>query len=587
MIFLVYYCVLCYTLYVESWCGMAYFLKKSPLRNRIYLQIVDGVYNPKTKNSKQTVYKKLGYLDALEITYNDPISYFQKEVDILNRKRKERDVEEIPTNEPQLYNLGNFPFVRLYKELYVSSIVNGYQALKHHKGRYKLSDVFEALIYSRIINPSSKLVAYNSIKDSFFQSFDFSKDQMYEAIELLGEQADVVFEGIQMNVSKKYRRNLKRVYFDCTNFYFEIDKPTSLVRPGPSKEGRSNPIVGLGLLLDADSIPLDYAIYPGNQSEKPIFRQVLNDMKGKNNIRGRVIRIADKGLNSGDNIADCYYNKDGYIFSQTVKGANKEIKRWILDPKGYRETRDGNGEVVYKIKSFIDNQNEITITTPEGKKMKVSIVQKQIVFWSRNYAEKASYEREKGIEKLSKAIQYESYNRKMTHGFTGKYIEEDFINKDGEIIEASKIKSINEDKIKEDELLDGYYLIVTSEVKTPDEEIIDAYRTLWQIEESFRITKTTLKARPVYHSLENSIKGHFLICMTALLFARIVEKKKLNSKVGIPRLIDSLRKYQCTKEKGGKYQLIYIDEVLQMLAEHYSIKLNQHYKSDKEIKKLF
>lgn len=566
---------------------MAYFLKKSTLNNRVYLQIVDGVYNPKTKNCKQTVYTKLGYLDELQKVYNDPIAHFKQEIEILNKKRKEKDVEEIPSNETQLFNLGNFPFVKLYKELNVCGIVNGYQALKHNKGRYMLSDIFEALLYSRIINPSSKLVAYNSVKDTFFQNFDFSKDQMYEAIELLGEQGDVIYEGIQLNISRKYHRNMKNVYFDCTNYYFEIDKPTQLVSPGPSKEERSNPIIGLGLLLDGDSIPLDYAIYPGNQSEKPIFRSILKDMKEKNNVKGRVIRIADKGLNCGDNIADCYYNKDGYIFSKTIKGANKEIKHWILDEKGYKETRDENGEVVYKIKSFIDDKNEITITTPEGKKKKVTIVQKQIVFWSRNFADKASYERDKGIAKLNKAVQLESFNKKMTYGFIGKYLNEDYVSKDGEIIDASKVKSINEDKIKEDSLYDGYYLIVTSEVKSSDEEIINAYRTLWQIEESFRITKTTLKTRPVYHSLENAIKGHFLICMTALLFIRMVEKKKLHSKVCSTRLVDSLRKYQCVKQKDNKYQLLYIDEVLQLLAEHYSIKLNQHYKTEAEIKKLF
>lgn len=534
---------------------MSYFLKKSTLNNRVYLQIVDGVYNPKTKNSKQKVYTKLGYLDDLEKVYTDPIAHFKEEIVILNQKRKEKDVEGIPSNETQLYNLGNFPFVKLYKELNVSGIVNGYQALKHNKGRYMLSDIFEALLYSRIIKPSSKIVAYNSVKDTFFQNFDFSKDQMYEAIELLGEQGDVIFEGIQLNLSKKYHRNMKRVYFDCTNFYFEIDRPTELISPGPSKEERSNPIIGLGLLLDGDSIPLDYAIYPGNQSEKPVFRNILKDMKEKNNVKGRVIRIADKGLNCGDNIADCYYNNDGYIFSQTVKEANKEIKHWILDERGYRETRDANGEVVYKIKSFTDNKNEITITTPEGKKMKVTIVQKQIVFWSRNYAEKAGYERDK-------AVQLESFNKKMTYGFTSEYSEED-------------------------SLYDGYCLIVTSEIKTPDEEIIEAYRTLSQIEESFRITKTTLRTRPVYHSLENAIKGHFLICMTALLFIRMVEKKKLHSKVCSTKLVDSLRKYQCVKQKENRYQLLYIDEVLQLMAEHYSIKLNQHYKTEAEIKKLF
>lgn len=564
---------------------MAIFLKKSTLNKRVYLQLADGVYDPKTKKSKQSVYKKLGYLDELEKEYNNPIEYFKAEAKKINEKRKNTNAEEIPEN-PQLLNLGNFPFRKLFKELNVARTINGYQVLKQKHDQFSLSQIFEMLLYAQIINPKSKNFTYNYTKDTFFQKYNFSSSQMYDAIEELGEDGDAIFEGIQLSISDKYKRNFKNVYFDCTNYYFEIDKPTEILKPGPSKEERSNPILGLGLLLDGNSIPLDYQLYPGNESEKPILRNILKDMKEKNGIKGKVIRIADKGLNCGDNIADAYMHNDGYIFSQTVKGASDEIKRWVLNSDGYIETKDSDGNIVYKIKSFVDKHAEINITI-NGKKTKHEIIQKQIVFWSRDFAQKSALEREKALEKLNKVLKTESQTNKAKYGFVGKYVNEDIIDDEGEIVDAIRLKMINREKVDLDSKLDGYYMLVTSETNEPSEHIIDAYRTLWEIEESFRITKTTLKTRPVYHSLENAIKGHFLICMTALLFIRMVEKMKLNSKIPASSLVESLRRYQCVKEDTNRYQLLYIDENLKTMSQFYSLKLNQHYKTESEIKKLF
>lgn len=565
---------------------MALFVKQTPQYGRVYVQIIDGVYSRKTKKVKQTVYKKLGYLDELEKDYKDPIAYFKDWCKKENQRLKGRDYEPIP-EKTSFKNLGYFPFKQLYKQLLVGKIVNNFQFLIGDEGRYKLSDVFEPLVYSRILNPTSKLETYDSFLDTLVHEFKFSKAQMYEAIELLGQDNGAIFEGMRLMMGDHYRVNLSNVYFDATNFYFEIDKPNDLAKLGPSKENRKNPIIGLGLLLDGDSIPLDYYIYPGNESEIPVARKVLKEMKEKNDIKGKVIRIADKGINCGDNIADAYLAGDGYIFSQSVRGAKGEVKDFILNEKGYKEIKDEHGEVIYKIKSRIDYEAEITVTDINGKKKRVNIPQKQIVFWSRDYSIKAKVERDRALVKTDKQLKLESIYKRDKYGHTSKYVNEDFIDEEGNIVDVEKIKSLNEEKIAYDESLDGYYLIVTSELKEKDDTIIEAYKTLWEIEESFRIMKSQLKTRPVYHSNLNAIRGHFLICITALFFIKMVEKKKLKGKLSPSQLVRSLRKYTATKLSDDKYQLHYYDENLNILSQYYSKKLNQHYKTEKEIKEIF
>lgn len=565
---------------------MAYFVKQTPQNGRVYLQIINGVYDPKTQNAKQKVVKKLGYLDELQKQYVDPLQYFKDWCSSENELNKQRDLDPIPKKNAHL-NLGYFPFRQLYKELNVKRIVNNFQILSGNQARYELSDIFESLIYARILNPSSKLDTYEGFLDSLYHSFDYSKSQMYDAIELLGKDQGSIFEGIQLMISDKYRRNMNRVYFDATNFYFEIGKPNDLAKPGPSKEMRNNPIIGLGLLLDGDSIPLDYHIYPGNASEKPIYREVLRDMKEKNGVKGKVIRIADKGLNCSENIADAYLNKDGYIFSQTIRGAKSALKKRILDQRDYVETKNKDGEVTFKVKSWIDYEDEITVTNVDGKKVKVNIPQKQIAFWSRDYAEKSAIERERALQKLSRQLSTESSFKYEQYGHSGKYVDRLYLDDQGNPVEIDEYRGLNQDKILEDQLLDGYYLIVTSEINAKDSEIIEAYKTLWEIEESFRIIKSTLKTRPVYHSNLDAIKGHFLICLTALLFIRLIEKKKLKGQISASALVKSLKKYTCAQIDNNRYQLFYFDDNLSLLSQYYSIKLNQHYKTSNEIKDVF
>ena len=568
---------------------MSLIVKKIPKKdNRIYLVIADAVYSKKTKNSVHKTVKSLGYIDELEQKYPDPYNYFKNQCTLENKKRKEIDKSPISMEKPELLNIGYFPFKRLYDELQIHKYLKGVQLFRGGREQYKLSDIFEPLVYARLMEPASKIQSYHKVIPSFYHDFNFSKDQMYDAVELLGteENDEAIFAGIRSAFEENYIAKKERVYFDCTNFYFEIDKPTDFLKPGPSKENRPNPLIGLGLLIDQEGIPIAYKMYPGNKSEIPVFKDVLTSMKNQFNIHNKVIRIADKGLNCSSNIVRTYVEDDGYIFSESVRKATKEIKTWILDPSGYKEILDENGEVVFKYKSTVDYFNRVDINDRTNNKQYKEIPQKRVAFWSRDYSIKTKIERSKVIEKQEKNLNYESLYKKSIYGFGSKYIYEEIIDANGEILDAEKERYIDFDKVKIDEQLDGFNMLVTSELKAPDKEIIDAYKRLWKIEESFRILKTTLEARPVHHKNIESIKGHFLICMTALMLSRIIEVKKLRGKINSCKYIESLRKYKAFKI-SNKYQLFYIDDNLNLMSIYYGIRLNQKIKTEKEIADLF
>lgn len=569
---------------------MALYLKRTPQYGRIYLSIVDSVYDSKIKNVRQKTFKSLGYLDELEKKYVDPIAHFQEWIKEENERRKNSLSNPIPEGEKKLINLGYFPLKKLYNELDLKKYFDAIIYMSRKNVRYSLSEIFEFLVYSRVLNPNSKLESYDSMYNSFYHDFNFTKDQMYDAISALGSNnADVAaFEILRRKFGEKYRSNTKKVYFDCTNFYFEIDKPHDYMQKGPCKSNTNQPIIGLALLLDADKIPIDYKMYPGNESEYPLYKDVIKEMKDKHNINGKIIRIADKGLNSGDNIKETYLDGDGYIFSESVRGSSEEVKKWIKDPNGYIDILDKDKkEVIAKYKVRIDDFDKIKVKTVDDEDKDVEIPQIQIAYWSRSYAEKTKYERDRALSKLEKRIKTSSGYKKELYGHTSKYVKETLYDDLGQELDADKERSIDYEKVIEDSELDGFNLFVSSEIKAPPLEIVEAYRALWQIEDSFRVLKTTLETRPIYHPKMEAIRGHFLICMSALFLLRVIEVKKMKNKIPLTSLVDSLRKYQAFKLSNKEYLLTYIDDNLKLMSQNYGIKLNQFTKNADEIKKLF
>jgi len=501
---------------------MSYFLKKTNLKKGVYLQIYEGFYDSERKNAVQHSYKAIGYVNELQKQgISDPIEYYQLEVDQLNKELKDkmrRDSDrQISDNSPEKY-LGYFPLKAINEWLGVKKDLDLMQSTSDFQ--FNVYEMLSSLVYARLVHPCSKIQSYENILPNLLEPINFSLNQLYDGVEYIGLEYEKIIEIYNHYVKKRYGFDTSKIYFDCTNYYFEIDSEDDLRRKGPSKEHRNNPIVGMGLLLDANKIPLGMKIFPGNQSEKPILRDVISALKKRNNISGRTIRVADKGLNCGDNIIEAIGNNDGYIFSKSVKMLSKKDKEWVISEEGYTEIDDENQDLKYKFKEIIDDFT-YTITNESGVKEEHTVHEKRIVTFSKKLAIKQQKEILKQVEKAKKYVL--SNAKKADLGHKAKYISFEAIGKNGRKSKSNVLISLDEKKIEEDLELAGYNMYVTSEVDLSGENIVSTYHSLWRIEESFRVIKSVFNARPVYVQKEDTIIGHFLICYIAILLLRIFQ----------------------------------------------------------------
>jgi transposase len=303
---------------------------------------------------------------------------------------------------------------------------------------------------------------------------------------------------------------------------------------------------------------------------------VLDELKRDFNL-GRVIVVADKGMNSGENIAYNVIHKNGYIYSKSVRGATKEVKEFVLNDKGYKDMGDE-----YKFKSRDVNTN-IWVTSAKGKKIQVEIDQKQVVFYSEKYARKARKDRQKVLDKAKKLI---GLKKGSLNKGAYKYIKDEYLDKEtGEILKKDDYLYIDEERVAEEEKYDGYYLIVTSELNMADREVIERYKGLWKIEESFKITKSQFKSRPVYLRKKNHIEAHFFICFLALILIRLLEKET-NFKFSISQLIDSIKNLSVTYLDENYYMLDYVDDVSKTFSEILNTDMTKRFWRQSGIKNL-
>lgn len=338
---------------------MAIFLKQSRYKNgRVFLSIVNGFYNPTSKNSKQITIEKIGFLDELKKIYDDPISFYKKKAADLNNEQKETktitktiDLNEELSDNDQKYNLGYVFLKYLYQELGIDKYLSKKQKILNVD--YDLNQIFSLLIFSRILFPGSKKETFEN-KNTFFEPFNtFELHDIYRSLGYFTSYKEDI-EFLLWNATKDtYHRDTSRTYYDCTNYYFEInyndedlvDEEGNIIekgyrKRGPEKNHRPDPIIELGLLMDTSDIPLAYDIFPGNESEKLSLRPIVKRVKSKFGIH-RTVVVADRGLNTSDNI---FYlagkndkpNMDGYIYGQSVRGADAEFKAWVLDQNGYQ-----------------------------------------------------------------------------------------------------------------------------------------------------------------------------------------------------------------------------------------------------------
>jgi len=534
-------------------------------RGCTYLSIVHG-YRDSSGKVKSKVVKSLGSLDDLKKEYEDPIAYFTnvaKEMEAERQQSKAATITlgmqaHIPQGSVLRKNYGSVIYSKIYHELEIDRFLNNTR--RHEKHKFNTEAMMRLLLYSRLLWPSSKLSSFNN-KDQFFDKFDFDLPDVYSALTHFDKIADKLQQHLHEKIVEQYKRNTDLVYYDVTNYYFEAEKQDELRRNGCNKEGKKKPIVQMGLLMDSESLPIMYKIFPGNTHDSQTLMPMLANVKKKYKTK-RIITVADKGLNSGDNIAFNTALGDGYIYSKSVRGASAEFKEWVINPAGYRPK--GNE---YKLKSKIVPDAKISITvdkpgtkTGKGKKS-IKVEQKWVAFYSEKYAVRAKRKREEVLKKASDMLKNPSkYKGILDYGAAG-YIRNIKVDKaTGEILNTGDVLSLDYERIAEDEKYDGYYAIITSELDDTDEHIIDMYRGLWRIEESFKITKSVLNTRPIYLQTEEHINAHILICFIALLVVRIIEKR-LEGKHSAKKITETLQKVACSNISQNIWAFDYSDEV--------------------------
>ena len=561
------------------------FLKKDKKPNgRIYLSIVEGYRESTTGKTKHRKVKSLGYVDELEKEFDDPISHF---TEVAKQMTLEANQDSLPLNfsfssgetiDSSTVLRKNLGFVVLsffYHKLDIAKFFINRQ--RNLNIKYSLNNIFQLLVYSRALNPCSKKGAFET-RNNLFLDVELGINDLYRSLDYFNHYKDALLLHLHEMVRLNYGRDTKNVYYDVTNYYFEIKEPDDFRKKGVSKENRTNPIVQMGLLIDNQGLPISYKLFEGNTNDFDTLMPVLEDLKDDYGL-GKVIVVADKGINTGENIAYNIIKKNGYIYSQTVRGGTAELKKYVLDEKGYTVNSDG-----FKIKSRVVT-TKIWIVNDKGKRVQVDIDQKQVVFYSPDYDKRAKYERSKAVEKASK-LMVKAKNGAISKNGAAKYIKSTKVDKQtGEIPKLSEIHCLDSDKILEEEKYDGYYAIVTSELNMPNEEILAAYRNLWKIEESFKITKTDLKTRPVHVSTKEHIEAHFLTCFVELLLLRLLQLNT-DGKYSTKVLVDEMNNITGTYLDKNYYMLDYYSDIVKEFGELTSNDFSKRFMTRSQIKNI-
>ncbi|MDD4519180.1 MAG: IS1634 family transposase [Limnochordia bacterium] len=574
------------------------FLKTTKQKNgRINLSIVHGFRDPVTKKVKHKVLENLGYVDEYLDLYADPVAHFREVVRLRNQEMKEAEAaKEIPlgsvstdelmdVNEDTMHHLGFLPLSSVYHELKLDQfLVNRQRSLEMD---YSLNDVMQLLVYTRVLAPGSKWSSFLQ-KDKLARPFNCDWYDIYRALDYFASFREDLLLHLHEQVRINYNRQTHVVFYDAPNFYFEIDEEDDFRRRGACKHNTRNPLVQMGLLLDADAIPITFRLFEGNTHDSQTMMPLMQETRKSYGL-GRIVTVADKGLNSGDNVAFLMARGDGFIFSQRIRGADQELQRYVFDPEGYIEVQGvvkqanawaekaGNQDApVFRIKSRSYPQ-EFWVTHADGKKRKVPLDVKQVVCYNEQYARRQKHKRAEVLEKAQKIVDHpKRYNKKDATGALRYVRDIEYNPETGECVSTKRIPYLDLDRIAEDEKYDGYYVLITSEIGMPDHEVAKAYHGLWEIERSFRITKTNLESRPVYVSRETRIEAHFLTCFIALLSLRLL-CKRLDEKYAPEQVVKSLKRYQACHVKDNVFKLTYYDPVMQDLGTALNLTLNRRF----------
>lgn len=554
-------------------------LSKSESTKDYIVYLVEG-YRSKDGKTKQRTLKSFGYLS--ELTKDNPnaleeLKEWAKEETKKIKQEKSLPItiqlDQLQTVDKRLLNYGYVFLERLYNRIGLSRFMQDYQSKV--KCQYNLDDILKLLVFSRCLNPGSKKKAYEGKGNYFFEFSDFKLDDIYKSLDYLAEVKDDLTLAMHEGISETYGRDCTLVFYDVTNYYFESDETSELRQRGVSKEKKKTGIVQMGLFIDRNGIPITYELFPGHTNDLSTMRPILEKIKKQYNL-GKITIIADKGNNSGNNLDYIDKQEDKYIISQKIRQRGNQLAEIVLDQEDYIPNSTGT----FKYKT-VAREREIK----ENGKV-VSMIQEHLLcFWS--LKEERYQHGKRGLldEKIDKFINDPSLLNASNSFGVKKYFKKTTYDKTtGEVIKTKNRYEFDQAKYERDIALDGYYAIVTNDLELTPFEIIDHYRQLSVIEDSFRVTKTDLEGRPVYVWTDNHIKGHFLTCFIALTLYRLLQLET-NNEYSVNKLKEALNSASAVSLERNINLLHQTDDIFKKVAKDYEHVLNRAYILKKDLKK--
>lgn len=527
------------------------------INNYSYYSIIKDYTNIKGKRTTK-IFEKLGNQEQIEKRFGkvDTINKIKDYINELNGENKDELLKReynpnkrIMPGIKRQFNVGYIFLKKLYEELKINDICKTIQ--EKYQFHFDLNEILSYLVYARIIYPSSKLETFKQCQN-FIEQPKFNLHDEYRALSYIAENMDYIQEELFNNSKNIIKRNSKVIYYDCTNYFFDIDNEDDLRKYGISKEHRPNPIVEMGLFIDGDGLPLSYNIYPGNMNEQktliPEESKIIDNFKME---QTKIILCTDAGLSS-DKIKEYNIkNNRAFVITQSLKKLKDIYKEQIFDDSNWRISNDlkntynileiGNNE---ELREKYYNTLFYKIIETETK----SVKQDLIVTFSFKYFDYNRSIRNKQIERAKKALENGNIKRRgKNQNDYKRFIDSLNVTENGEVAEET-MYTINSNTIKDEEKYDGYYGLTTNLIGDIN-EILKIVKGRWEIEESFRIMKSDFLARPVNLSREDRIKAHFMTCFLSLFIYRLLEKK-LNCKYTVSQILDTIRKMTMLEQKG-------------------------------------
>ena len=562
-------------------------LQISKTKNASSFYVVESTYDKNGKRSNKIV-EKLGTLAELQKIHDDPVAWAKEYVAELTEKKKNENVKvridynpsaRMDREKNTLYNGGYLFIQSLYHKYGLDKICKSIS--KKYEFEYDLNSILSRLIYGRILSPSSKLSTMEYSK-TLLEKPNFELHQIYRALEVLAKESDNIQAQLYQNSKAVSSRNDSILYYDCTNFFFEIEEESGLRQYGVSKEHRPNPIVEMGMFIDGDGVPLAFCINPGNTNEqqtlRPLEQQIIRDF-GKS----KFVICTDAGLSSTANRKFNAIQNRAFITVQSIKKMPDYQKAWALGNSGWK--LQGSNET-YTLDYIKDNRNLYEEKTfyKEDFFNDNGIEQRYIVTFSLKYMDYLRNVRERQIQRAQKTIDL-GLDKKNSQNDPDRFVGQLYFDDNGEIVERHKL-FLNEDKIRSEEVYDGFYCVATNLFDSAD-AILKVNAKRWEIEESFRIMKSEFKSRPVFLSRDDRIKAHFLTCFLSLFIFRNFEKV-LNSQFTASELIKTLKQMLFQEVPRDGYIPVYTrNDITDLIHSSFGIYTDYQFITMSEMRKIF